>query len=112
MENSLPTHEVRAIRRKFVGDDGSASAELFAISLTAVSFQAEGTVSWQVAGATLGQHDRLKRRINSLYFQKKGCTSAAVLFPRSFLEKSQKFSWHWWRAALAPTLSWDWPNIF
>ena len=44
MENSLPTHEVRAIGRKLVGDGGSASAELFAISLTAASFQAEGTV--------------------------------------------------------------------
>ena len=39
MENSLPTREVM-----FVGDDGSASTELFGISLRAASFQAEGSV--------------------------------------------------------------------
>ena len=43
-ESNLLTHKVREMGRKFPGDDGSSSAAPFGMSLTATTFQAEGTV--------------------------------------------------------------------
>ena len=47
-ESSLLIHGVRAIGRKFPGEDGSSLAEFLGISLTAATFQAEGTAPFMM----------------------------------------------------------------
>jgi hypothetical protein len=44
IENSFPTHDVRAIGRKLDESIESLMAELFPISLIAANFQQDGTV--------------------------------------------------------------------
>ena len=44
VEKSFPIQEIRAIGLKLLGIDASVSAAGLAISLTAASFQAKGTV--------------------------------------------------------------------